>query len=118
MNIRPATTSDADAIWSIIEPVIRAGETYALPRDMSKADALGYWLGRDRETFVADDEGTLLGTYYLRHNQLGGGAHVANCGYITAASATGRGVARALCEDSLRRAREGCLPLQLVRTTE
>jgi ribosomal protein S18 acetylase RimI-like enzyme len=106
MKIRQAHTSDAEAIWAIIEPVIRAGETYTLPRDMSKAAALEYWMGRDRETFVAEDAQGLLGTYYLRANQLGGGAHVANCGYITAAGATGRGVARAMCEDSLVRARE------------
>src|SRR5262245_42724630 len=106
MKIRQAQTSDADAIWAIIEPVIRAGETYALPRDMSRADALQYWIAPDRERFVAEDVVDLVGTYFLRGNQLGGGAHVANCGYITAASATGRGVARALCEDSLVRARE------------
>jgi ribosomal protein S18 acetylase RimI-like enzyme len=106
MKIRLANKSDADAIWAIIEPVIRAGETYALPRDMSKTEALEYWMGRDRETFVAEDDGGLLGTYFLRRNQQGGGAHVANCGYITAVNATGRGVARALCEDSLARARE------------
>ena len=50
--------------------------------------------GPDRETFVAEAEGRLLGTYYLRANQRGGGAHVANCGYVTARDATGRGVAR------------------------
>jgi hypothetical protein len=95
MNIRQAQISDADAIWAIIEPVIRAGETYALPRNMSKAEALEYWMGPDRQTFVAEDADRLLGTYYLRPNQLGGGAHVANCGYITAASAVGRGGYRA-----------------------
>ena len=106
MKIRQVQASDSDAIWAIIEPVIRAGETYALPRDMSKADALKYWMGPDRETFVAEDVDGLVGTYFVRRNQLGGGAHVANCGYITAANATGRGVARALCADSLVRARE------------
>ena len=106
MNIRKARPQDAEAIWTIIEPVIRAGETYALPRDMSKAAALAYWMGPDRETFVAEEEGELLGTYFLRPNQLGGGAHVSNCGYITSASAAGRGVARTMCEDSLVRARD------------
>jgi ribosomal protein S18 acetylase RimI-like enzyme len=106
MDIRQAHASDADAIWTIIEPVIRAGETYALPRDMSKAVGIEYWMGRDRETFVAEDASGLLGSYYLRPNQLGGGSHVANCGYITAANAVGRGVARAMCEHSVARARE------------
>ena len=85
--------------------MIRDGETYALPRDMSEAAALAYWQGADRETFVAEDGGRILGTYYLRANQLGGGAHVANCGYITDAAARGRGIARAMCEHSLAEAR-------------
>jgi ribosomal protein S18 acetylase RimI-like enzyme len=96
---------DETAIWSIIEPTIRAGETYALSREMTKADALLYWMGSDRETFVAEEDGRILGTYYLRSNQAGGGSHVANCGYMTDAAATGRGVARRMCEHSLAYAR-------------
>jgi ribosomal protein S18 acetylase RimI-like enzyme len=106
MLIRPATQEDRDAIWQILEPTIRAGETYALPRDMSKGDALAYWTGPDRRTFVADRDGETVGTYYLRANQLGGGAHVANCAYMTAGHARGRGVARSMCEHSLQYARE------------
>lgn len=85
----------------MLEPVLRAGETYALPRDLSEAAALDYWLGPDRETFVAEAQGEILGTYYLRANQAGGGAHVCNCGYVTAEAARGRGVARDMCAHSL-----------------
>ncbi|MBD9449081.1 MULTISPECIES: GNAT family N-acetyltransferase [Rhizobium] len=107
MLIRPATAEDRSSIWTIIEPTIRAGETYTLDRDMSQTDALTYWLGPDKETFVAEDEsGEILGTYYLRANQAGGGAHVCNCGYMTAAAAAGKGVARQMHEHSLVRARE------------
>ncbi len=106
MIVRPARADDRAAIWSIIGPTIRAGETYALPREMSEADALAYWLGSDRETFVAEDGGRVVGTYYIRANQAGGGAHVCNCGYMTAAGATGRGVARAMCLHSLDHARD------------
>src|SRR5262252_6023636 len=101
MIIRPATKTDADAVWSMLEPVLRAGETYALPRDLSRAEALGYWNSPGHDVFVAEDAGVVVGTYYLRANQKGGGAHVANCGYITSAPATGRGVARAMCLHSL-----------------
>ena len=89
-----------------MEPIIRAGETYTLPRDMDKEAALAYWRSPEREVFVADDRGEIVGTYCLQANQKGGGAHVANCGYMTATSATGRGVARAMCAHSLDRARE------------
>ena len=103
--IRPASSDDAAAIWAIIEPVIRAGETYTLDRDMSENDALAYWFGADKETFVAEEDGVVLGTYYLRANQAGGGNHVCNAGYMTGAAATGRGVARAMCLQSLDHAR-------------
>lgn len=106
MTIRPATSADAAAIWAIIGPVIRAGETYTLDREMSEAEALAYWFGPDKAVFVAEADGRILGTYYLRANQAGGGAHVANCGYMTAGSATGRGVARAMAEHSFAQAKE------------
>ena len=106
IHIRPAGGGDRDAIWAILEPAIRAGETYALPRDMSREEALEYWHTPGHEVFVAEDNGNVAGTYYLRANQKGGGSHVANCGYMTAPHATGRGIARAMCAHSLERARE------------
>ena len=105
VHIRPAAGGDRDAMWRILEPTIRAGATYALPSDLGRDEALAYWTGPDRETFVAEAGGQVVGTYYLRANQAGGGAHVANCGYMTAAWAAGRGVARRMCEHSLDRAR-------------
>jgi ribosomal protein S18 acetylase RimI-like enzyme len=105
MLIRPATKDDHAAIWGILEPVIRAGETYALPRDMTETEALSYWTAPSHEVFVAQEGESILGTYYLRPNQQGGGAHVANCGYMTAQYATGRGVARAMAEHSLTHAK-------------
>jgi len=106
MNIRPATEADAEAIWRIIGPTIRAGATYTLDPAMSKEAASRYWMGPDKETFVAENGGSVVGTYYLRANQAGGGAHVANCGYMTAADAQGLGVARAMCAHSIAHARE------------
>ena len=105
MQIRPASEDDADAIWRIIKPIIRAGETYALPRVMQREDALAYWFSRDHEVFVAQDGGEIVGTYYLRPNQQGGGAHVANCAYMTAPYASGRGVGRAMAAHSLDHAK-------------
>ena len=105
MQIRKATSSDAPAIAEIIMPTIREGATYTLDRDLSEADALSYWLGTDKETFVAEDGGVILGTYFIRPNQAGGGRHVCNCGYMTRSTATGRGVARSMCVHSLTHAR-------------
>lgn len=106
MDIRKAAPQDARVIWLVLEPMIRAGETYTLPVDLSEKDALAYWLAPSHEVFVALIDGVVAGTYYLRANQQGGGSHVANCGYVTGADFSGRGVARAMCHHSLVRARE------------
>jgi ribosomal protein S18 acetylase RimI-like enzyme len=104
LHIRCASAADHDAIWSVIGPVIRDGTTYAVNASLSREAALAYWFTEGHEVFVAEDGGTILGTYYLRRNQQGGGSHVANCGYMTAAAARGRGVASAMCQHSLQHA--------------
>ena len=101
IRIRRAQPDDGPAVWQIIHPIIRAGETYTLERDMTEAEALAYWFGHDRETFMAEEDGEVVGTYFLRANQGGGGNHVCNCGYVTSPAATGRGVARAMCHHSM-----------------
>ena len=105
ISVRLATPKDGAGIWAILEPMIRAGETYALARSLSREEALAYWHAAGNTVFVAEEEGVILGTYILRANQRGGGSHVCNCGYVTAPSATGRGVASAMCSDSITRAR-------------
>ena len=103
--IRPAGPADDPALWAILEPVIRAGETYTLDPDLTEAAALAYWTGPDKACFVAEADGRVVGTYYVRANQAGGGRHVCNCGYMVATAAAGRGVARAMCAHSLDEAR-------------
>ncbi|NTX17330.1 GNAT family N-acetyltransferase [Myxococcus sp. CA051A] len=105
MRLRRAEAADATAIAAIIIPTIREGTTYALDANMSEADALAYWMGPDKETFVAEEDGVILGTYFIRPNQAGGGRHVCNCGYMTSAAATGRGIARRMCAHSMEYAR-------------
>ncbi len=106
MHIRKAQPSDTRAIAEIILPILREGSTYAVDKDISEADALAYWLSPEKETFVAEEEGQILGTYYMRPNQAGGGRHVCNCGYMTRTGATGRGIAKAMCLHSLEHARK------------
>ena len=104
MQVRPATKEDGNALWAIIEPVIREGETWALPREWRKEEALAYWLAFPN-VYVAEENAKLLGTYYLRPNQMGGGSHVANCGYMVAQDAQGKGMATALCRHSMEQAK-------------
>jgi RimJ/RimL family protein N-acetyltransferase len=103
--VRPDTPADADGLWAVLEPVIRAGETYAYPRDLSRDAALAAWHPAGGHTFVAELDGRIAGTYLLKPNQGGPGSHVANCGYMVASWARGRGLGEALCRHSLDTAR-------------
>ncbi|USI72617.1 GNAT family N-acetyltransferase [Sphingomonas morindae] len=105
LRIRPLAAQDAPALLAITAPVVRAGETYALPPDMSEAAMCAYWRAADKESVVAEADGRVLGLAYVRANQPGGGAHVANAGFMVAAEAQGRGIARALAAHVLDRAR-------------
>lgn len=105
--IREASNDDFEQIWPIFEDVVRAGETYAYPRDCNKEQAFSIWMQTPLKTFVAventdDDHEQVLGTYYLKTNQAGPGDHVCNCGYMVASKARGQGLAGKMCEHSQR----------------
>jgi ribosomal protein S18 acetylase RimI-like enzyme len=97
--------ADDDAIWAMLEPVFRAGETYCLPRDIGRDDALGYWSGAPHKVFLIEEAGRALGTYFLTPNQRGGGGHVCNGGFVTSGAAQGQGVARAMLIHAIEAAR-------------
>jgi len=113
MVIREAIAADEDAVWLVLEPILRAGATFAYPRDWTRNEAIGFWFSETHQVFVAEIDGVVLGSYYLKPNHLGGGSHVANAGFMTAPHARGRGVARQMCEHALIEAkRSGYLAMQ------
>ena len=105
LAIRPDTPADADALWPILQAVIAAGDTYAFAPDMGRSEALALWHPPGGHTFVAELDARVVGTYLLKANQPGLGSHVANCGYMVAPGARGRGLGEALCRHSLDTAR-------------
>lgn len=105
MNIREATREDFEQIWPIFHEIAASGETYAYPQDITKEEALKLWIDAPRKTFVLEEDGHILGTYYIKTNQLGPGDHVCNCGYMVSSAARGRGLATAMCEHSQEVAR-------------
>ena len=101
LTIRAITDADWPAVWPILHATFAAGETYTYPRDSSEQDIRRTWTEVPRATYVACNENQeILGTYFLKPNQTGGGSHVCNCGYVVAAATQGKGVAAAMCEHS------------------
>ncbi|MCP1312838.1 MULTISPECIES: GNAT family N-acetyltransferase [unclassified Halomonas] len=103
----PMTRADFTLFWPDFKAIVEARETYAIDPEIDFESAYALWCLAPRATFaVKDQEGTLLGAYYVKANAQGPGGHVCNCGYMVNATARGKGVARAMCEHSQRIARE------------
>jgi len=109
--IKPEEWHDA---FAIMRPVFARGDTCAFAPTISEAEAFAAWIRAPEATFVAKDEnGDIVGIYYLKANQPGLGSHVANAGYIVSEAARGRGIAAELCEHSQAEAkRRGFLAMQ------
>ena len=105
LNIRPATNADRDAIWNIFHDVVSPGDTYVFDPDTSREEALDYWFRADTHTYVAEQDRQVVGTYVLRPNRPGLGAHVSNASFMVAPTARGLGVGRAMGEHCLTEAR-------------
>lgn len=104
--IREATPQDWPKIWPIFSAITKAGDTYAYPVDTDIETAESLWMKKPNRTFVFEEGGAILGTYYLKTNHDGPGQHVCNCGYMVSGEARGKGIARQMCEHSQVTARE------------
>jgi ribosomal protein S18 acetylase RimI-like enzyme len=102
-RLRPFEPGDRAAIEAMAREVVDEGLRFAYE---DVAGVLEYWIGDGITTFVAVDGPDVVGTYALKPNQPGRGAHVANAGYMVPRSARGRGIGRMLGEHSLETARE------------
>lgn len=100
MKIREAIKEDWNSIWPIFHEIVKAGDTYAYEVDTTKEQAEMIWLNAPRKTYIFEESGKILGTYFLKTNQAGPGSHVCNCGYMVSSPARGKGLATSMCEHS------------------
>ena len=113
VTLRPATTADFDAMWSIFHAVVATGTTYAFAPDMSREEGLAYFFGPGIASWVAEDDGRVVGMYKLIPNRRDLGSHVANASFMVDPGYAGRGVGKAMGHHCLREARRaGFLAMQ------
>jgi len=104
IEIRRAENEDFDQIWTILHEAFLKGNTYAFSPDTSMEEAFHLWVEMPIATYVAVENGLLVGTYFLKPNQPGLGSHVCNAGYVVRSNARGKGIGRLMCEHSLKEA--------------
>jgi len=84
---------------------VAIGDTYAVDPHISRKQAFAWWFAPGTHTYVATDAVKIVGTYILKANQGGGGAHVANAAFMVAHDARRHGIGRAMAEHCLDEAR-------------
>jgi GNAT superfamily N-acetyltransferase len=104
-TIRPAAEADWPSVWALFRSVAAGGDVFAYDESTTEGVARKLWFDLPAVCYVAEVAGAFAGTYFVRPNQPGRGAHVANAGYMVGPAFRGRGLAAALCEHSLGVAR-------------
>lgn len=98
MQIRDAVAEDWPKIWPFLRDIVRAGETYTWPVDVTEDVARAMWMADalPYRTVVAVDGDDVMGTAKMGPNHMGPGAHIANASFMVSPAHSGKGVGRAL----------------------
>jgi len=104
--IRELVERDWPQVWTVVEEVVRAGDTFPYDPGMTETQARSTWiLPPPGLTVVAVEKADVLGTAHMGPNRPGPGSHVSTASFMVAAGARGRGVGTALCQYALDWAR-------------
>ena len=99
-----AARDDGD-LYDLFEAVVAAGEGFPQAAPLTRPEYEAQWRKEGTSVFVArDDDQGLLGAYYLKPNQPGRAAHIANAGYVVSSAVRGQGLGRRLVQHSIETA--------------
>ena len=101
IEIREAIDNDFDNIWTIFHSVVKKGDTYAFSPETTKEEAYDIWMKKPVATYAAASEGNISGTYFIKENQPGLGAHVCNSGFMVHPERQGQGIGKAMGEHAM-----------------
>lgn len=107
-SFRRATEADWPSIWSIFREVVAGGDTYPYSPTTTVDEARAQWMNDEsigRVTLVAEVEGKVVGTSYIKPNAVGLMSHIANAGWMISSEARGQGLGRRFAEWTLAEAK-------------
>lgn len=106
IKIRKAREADFKAIWGIFHEVVKKGDTFAFAPESTREECNALWMQPGICTYVAELHGKIVGTYILRKNQPGLGAHVSNAAYMVHPDARGQSIGKAMGNHSIKQAKK------------
>lgn len=113
MHIRRAIQSDFSSMWPIFQQVVAPGVSYVFSADTSDQNAFAYWFAPGITSYVAEDNGKIVGMYKLVANQRDLGSHVANASFMVDPEFSGKGAGKEMGRHCLHQAKEaGYLAMQ------
>ncbi|HEX9651785.1 MAG TPA: GNAT family N-acetyltransferase [Cyclobacteriaceae bacterium] len=104
--IRFFESTDLDQITGIFNEVVETGEYFFTEFPLTAEQMRERLSTPERETVVLEDDGAILGFYYMNPLFEGRSNHVANCAYAVSKSARGKKVGSRLAEFSIEHARK------------
>jgi L-amino acid N-acyltransferase YncA len=105
VEVRPYEMADVAAMAEVWNEVVRDGVAFPQVDELDEVTGEKFF-GSQTHCGVATEEGRVLGLYILHPNNVGRCGHIANASYAVSSEARGRGVGRALVEDSMARSKE------------
>lgn len=95
--IREATGRDWPQIYPIYAAIMAEGKTYAFPEGQSLEEARPWWMEQPPgQTFVAVENGVIVGSAKAGPNRQGRGSHVATAAFLVDPARQDGGTGRAL----------------------
>lgn len=97
-----ADLAGACAVWNM---VVAEGNAFPETDPLDEVAGKAFFASQSA-VGVAVEEGDVVGLYILHPNNIGRCSHIANAGYAVSPAARGRGIGRALVQDSLSKTAE------------
>ena len=104
VEVRPIRAGEEVELFELFGRIVAAKEGYPHAPPLTRDAFDETWVNHVSVVVVARWEGLLAGAYYLKPNQPGRAAHIANAGYVVDRPFRRRRVGRLLVEDSITRA--------------
>jgi GNAT superfamily N-acetyltransferase len=105
LTFRLANELDGSSLWELIKPIIRKGGTYVFLPNSSRDKMMNYWLNSDKKTYIAELEGEIVGTFYIKNNQPDLGDHICNAGFMVTQNQEGKGIGKEMGKFALSEAK-------------